>query len=33
VPDEVLAFFRQAVAQDAEQEEAWQQEFEAYCAA
>jgi transketolase len=30
VPDEVLAFFRQAVAQGAEQEKAWQQKFEAY---
>jgi transketolase len=30
VPDEVLAFFRRAVARGAEQEKAWQQEFEAY---
>ncbi len=30
VPDEVLASFRQAVARGAEQEAAWQQEFEAY---
>jgi transketolase len=30
VPDEALAFFRQAVAQGAEQEEAWQQKLEAY---
>jgi transketolase len=30
VPDEVLAFFRQAVARGAEQEAAWRQRFEAY---
>jgi transketolase len=30
VPDEALAFFRQAVAWGAEQEAAWQQKFEAY---
>ncbi|MFZ2359737.1 MAG: transketolase [Anaerolineae bacterium] len=30
VPDEALAFFRQAVARGAEQEAAWQQRFEAY---
>ncbi len=30
VPDEVLAFFRQAVAQGTEQEKAWQRRFEAY---
>jgi transketolase len=33
VPDEVLAFFRQAVPQGVELEEAWQQKFEAYRAA
>jgi transketolase len=30
VPEEVLAFFRQAVAHGAEQEEAWRQKLEAY---
>ncbi len=30
VPDEALAFFRQAVPRGAEQEAAWQQKFEAY---
>ncbi|MBN1135650.1 MAG: transketolase [Anaerolineae bacterium] len=30
VPDEVLAFFRQAVVLGAEEEKAWQQKFEAY---
>ncbi len=33
MPDEALAFFRQAVARGAEQEQAWQQKFEAYRAA
>ena len=33
VPDEALALFRQAVAQGAQQEKAWQQKFEAYRAA
>jgi transketolase len=33
VPNEVLAFFRQAVAQGSKQEEVWQQNFEAYRAA
>ncbi len=30
VPDEALAFFRQAVDRGAAQEEAWQQKFAAY---
>jgi transketolase len=33
VPDEALTFFRQATTRGAEQERAWQQKLEAYCAA
>ncbi|HEX9117517.1 MAG TPA: transketolase C-terminal domain-containing protein, partial [Anaerolineae bacterium] len=33
IPDEALAYFRQAVAHGAELEKAWQQKFEAYCGA